>query len=77
VPIAHAGRAPWVRAPRSRPFQSLLTLAVADVSALATWIRRVHCGVTGHSMLLQFEPQRLSMRCHSCGEETPGWSIGK
>jgi hypothetical protein len=77
VPFAHAGRAPWVRASRSHPFQSLLTHALADLSALRAWMRRTGCGLSGHSMLLQFEPNRLSMRCHSCGTETPGWSIGE
>jgi hypothetical protein len=76
VPSAHAGRAAWVRAPHSHPFQSLFTLALADLSALAAWMRRARCGLGGHSMLLQFEPNRLSMRCHGCGAETPGWSIG-
>jgi hypothetical protein len=43
--------------------------------AALNWLRRARCGLTGHTMLLQFEPHRLSMRCHSCGEETPGWTI--
>jgi hypothetical protein len=51
-------------------------MAVADLTAAAAWLRRARCGLGGHSMLLQFEPNRLSMRCHSCGAETPGWSIG-
>jgi hypothetical protein len=54
----------------------LFSLAVTDLQALFGWMRRIRCGIGGHSMLLQFEPRRLSMRCHSCGEETPGWSIG-
>jgi len=45
-------------------------------SAAVAWMHRVHCGLTGHAMMLQIESARLSLRCHGCGEETPGWSIG-
>ena len=49
---------------------------IAEAVKAVTWLRRASCGLTGHAMLLQFEPQRLSMRCQDCGEETPGWAIG-
>ena len=49
---------------------------IAEAVKAVTWLRRASCGLTGHAMLLQFEPRRLSMRCQDCGEETPGWAIG-
>jgi hypothetical protein len=45
------------------------------LSRLLDWLRRVHCGLLGHDMMMRFEPARLLLRCHGCGEETPGWSI--
>ena len=38
-------------------------------------IRQFVCGLHGHDALLHFETGRLSMRCTSCGHETPGWEI--
>jgi hypothetical protein len=33
------------------------------------------CALQGHNLLLQFETNRLSLRCANCGWHTPGWSI--
>jgi hypothetical protein len=38
-------------------------------------IRQFTCGLHGHDALLHFETGRLSMRCTSCGYETPGWDL--
>lgn len=38
-------------------------------------VRQFMCGLHGHDALLHFETGRLSMRCTSCGHETPGWEI--
>lgn len=38
-------------------------------------IRQFICGLHGHDELLHFETGRLSMRCTSCGHETPGWEL--
>ncbi len=35
------------------------------------------CGLHGHDRLLQFERGRLSLKCASCGHETPGWDLKK
>lgn len=35
------------------------------------------CAIHGHDLLMHFEPRRLSLRCESCGYETPGWEIGR
>ena len=37
--------------------------------------RQFVCGLHGHDELLHFETGRLSMRCTSCGHETPGWDL--
>jgi hypothetical protein len=47
----------------------------ADTIGLAAWVRRARCGLTGHSMVLHLQPQKMSLRCMDCGEQTPGWTI--
>ena len=34
------------------------------------------CGLHGHDPLLQFEHERMFLRCSSCGYESPGWNTG-
>jgi hypothetical protein len=38
-------------------------------------IRQFVCGLHGHDSLLQFERDRMFLRCVSCGHETPGWEL--
>lgn len=38
-------------------------------------VRQLLCGLHGHDTLLQFEQDRMFLRCVSCGKETPGWSL--
>ena len=38
-------------------------------------MRQFACGLHGHDALLHFETGRLSMRCTSCGYQTPGWDL--
>lgn len=33
------------------------------------------CGLSGHELLLNAEPGRLSLKCMTCPYETPGWTI--
>ena len=40
-------------------------------------MRQFVCGLHGHDELLQFERGRLSLKCASCGHETPGWNLAK
>jgi len=37
--------------------------------------RQFLCGLHGHDALLHFEQGRMSLRCTSCGYETPGWDL--
>jgi hypothetical protein len=54
---------------------------VAHVDGLgARVIDRLHqmvCGFHGHDTMLQFEQDRLCLRCQSCGHETPGWDLNE
>jgi hypothetical protein len=38
-------------------------------------VRQMFCGLHGHDNLLQFEQDRMFLKCVSCGRETPGWSL--
>ena len=39
------------------------------------WLRQAYCGIHGHDTMLHYEQERMSLRCVSCGHETPGWSL--
>jgi hypothetical protein len=43
----------------------------------ATTVRQLVCGLQGHENLLEFGRGRLSLKCISCGHETPGWDLRK
>lgn len=40
------------------------------------WISQAYCGMFGHDPVLQFENDRMYLRCTSCGHDSPGWEIG-
>ena len=42
---------------------------------LADRVRHMLCGLHGHDTLLQFEEDRMFLRCVSCGHETSGWEL--
>jgi len=37
----------------------------------------MYCGLHGHDTLLQFEQDRMFLRCASCGHQTPGWELNE
>jgi hypothetical protein len=41
------------------------------------WLRQAYCGLHGHDNMLRFEQERISLRCVSCGRETPGWELNE
>ncbi len=52
------------------------TLDHAGVMARAMGrLGQLFCGIRGHDAVLHFEGNRVSMRCTSCGHDTPGWEI--
>src|SRR6202022_2296346 len=40
-------------------------------------LRQVDFALHGHDTLLHFEKDRMSLRCVSCGHETPGWELNE
>jgi hypothetical protein len=38
-------------------------------------IHAFFCGLGGHDLLMNVEPNRLSLKCTSCPYETPGWQV--
>jgi len=40
-------------------------------------LRQMVCGLHGHDTLLQFEQDRMYLRCVSCGHQTPGWELNE
>jgi hypothetical protein len=42
---------------------------------VASRLSQMICGLSGHQLLLNAEPGRLSLKCMSCPYETPGWTI--
>jgi hypothetical protein len=39
------------------------------------WLRQAFCSLHGHDTMLHFQHERMSLRCVSCGHETPGWAL--
>jgi hypothetical protein len=40
-------------------------------------VRQIFCGLHGHDVYLQFEADRMFLRCVSCGHESPGWELNE
>jgi hypothetical protein len=47
------------------------------VARVMELLRQTMCGLGGHDTLLHFEDERMSLRCVSCGHETPGWDLNE
>ena len=45
------------------------------VGRVSVKLRQLLCGLGGHDSLLQFEKERISLLCASCGHESPGWAL--
>jgi hypothetical protein len=39
------------------------------------WFQEALCALHGHDAILQYERNRIYLRCTSCGHETPGWEV--
>jgi hypothetical protein len=68
-------RLPWTSAPAEGLLNTVRSHMTGDAIGLAEWLRRAQCGLVGHAMVLHLEPDRLSLRCLDCGQQTPGWTI--
>jgi hypothetical protein len=38
-------------------------------------VRQTFCGLHGHDTLLQFEQDKMYLKCVSCGHQSPGWEL--
>lgn len=50
---------------------------VAALGRVMDRLRQMYCGLHGHDTLLNFHKDRMSLRCVSCGHETPGWELNE
>jgi len=46
-------------------------------SAILRQLARFWCGLHGHSIMMHFEPNRLSLECALCGYRSDGWEVGR
>jgi hypothetical protein len=51
--------------------------ARASNTRMMDLLRQMFCALHGHDSLLHFEQERMSLRCVSCGHETPGWELNE
>lgn len=42
---------------------------------ILAWVQQALCALHGHDAILQYERNRIFLRCTSCGHETPGWEV--
>jgi hypothetical protein len=49
----------------------------ASSTRMMDLLRQMFCALHGHDSLLHFEQERMSLRCVSCGHETPGWELNE
>jgi hypothetical protein len=63
-----------------------LTAPVAEIDAVQEQplgervvgrVRQMFCALHGHDSLLQFEQDRMFLRCASCGHRSPGWELNE
>jgi hypothetical protein len=74
IGIASTDIARLVPAPQS-DFMGALRRALSRVWQATAIPRQFLCGLTGHELVLHFEPTRLSLFCLRCGKNTSGWTI--
>jgi hypothetical protein len=70
-----SGEALWTWKPGLGVLNAVRERAAAEAVGIANWIGRSGCGLLGHAMVRHFEPERISLRCMSCGEQTAGWTL--
>jgi hypothetical protein len=69
--LAAGSHAVW----RSPQDATLIARAIALKRLAFRCVREAVCGLGGHEMVLQFEPNRLSLQCLACAARTQGWAI--
>ena len=53
----------------------LARLIGRKTEGLRRQVRQFVCGLHGHDTLVLFEPDRMCLRCVSCGHESRGWCL--
>ena len=69
---------PYPLAPRDEVLTTSISVGSQGLglgSRVLDWLRQLVCGFHGHDALLQFEQDRMYLRCASCGHESPGWTL--
>ena len=51
--------------------------AKASSTRMMDLLKQMFCALHGHDTLMHFEQERMSLRCVSCGHETPGWELNE
>jgi hypothetical protein len=56
-----------------------LTAVHSSPEGAVTWVlnrlQRAVCAMHGHDSVLQYERNRMYLRCTSCGYASPGWEV--
>ena len=42
-----------------------------------TSVREIFCALHGHEHMLQFQQDRMFLRCFACGHESSGWRLNR
>ena len=61
--------------PQSIAANQVANGAQDDSFSVLDRLRQMMCGLHGHDSLVQFEHDRMFLRCVSCGHETHGWEL--
>lgn len=75
--LSHAERLIGLAAPRRTGTPPAWARMASRLNAARARWREAACGLGGHAMILNVEPQRVSLRCMECGHNTPGWRLGR
>jgi hypothetical protein len=55
-----------------------LGVSIQGIFEWSVWlVHRGTCVLRGHDLSFWFEPRRLSLRCTTCGYQTPGWIVDR
>lgn len=57
--------------------RQLASAAQQESVSIFERLRQLMCGLHGHDTLVQFEQERMFLRCVSCGHETHGWELNE
>lgn len=63
--------------------ETVTAVIVGSLVASAAWFllkkgKTMSCGLFGHNgAFLNFDPEKLSLKCSNCGWESAGWDLKK